>query len=231
MSKIRSVKVIKDTDLVGKINELSKIANNKHASIEDVKNSINEMRTIVNHAGLIFQTTQEIFNKTFASLSNKINKLNEDTEGNEYSEEWVKFMHKTYEIDNEDFNDPYVKKISLTDTLFVSQTDWLKMDNGCKHPAKDLKDHASSILLKIGSDIQLKVTIDEIKELTFEYSSDILKPRNKNKRHLGPIDLLDLDIARLMRHPTLFKIEQNKIKSHIVYNTLLWLLLSKIEKR
>lgn len=218
MSKIRSVKVIKDTDLVGKINELSKIANNKHASIEDVKNSINEMRTIVNHAGLIFQTTQEIFNKTFLILSNKINKLNEDTEENEYSEEWVKFMHKTYEIDNEDFNDPYVKKISLTDTLFVSQTDWLKMD-------------ASSIVLRIGSDIQLKVTIDEIKELTFEYSSDILKPRNKNKRHLGPIDLLDLDIARLMRHPTLFKIEQNKIKSHIVYNLLLWLLLSKIEKR
>ena len=218
MSKIRSVKVIKDTDLVGKINELSKVANNKHASIEDVKNSINEMRTIVNHAGLIFQTAQEIFNKTFSSLSNKINKLNEDTEENEYSEEWVKFMHKTYEIDNEDFNDPYVKKISLTDTLFVSQTDWLKMD-------------ASSIVLRIGSDIQLKVTIDEIKELTFEYSSDILKPRNKNKRHLGPIDLLDLDIARLLRHPTLFKIEQNKIKSHIVYNTLLWLLLSKIEKR
>jgi hypothetical protein len=218
MNKIRLVKVIKDTDLVGKINELSKIANNKHASIEDVKNSINEMRTIVNHAGLIFQTTQEIFNKTFSDLSNKINKLNEDTEEDEYSEEWVKFMHKTYEIDNEDFNDPYVKKISLTDTLFVSQTDWLKMDE-------------SSIVLRIGSDIQLKVTIDEIKELTFEYSSDILKPRNKNKRHLGPIDLLDLDIARLMRHPTLFKIEQNKIKSHIVYNTLLWLLLSKIEKR
>ena len=206
MSKLRSVKVIKDTDLVGKINELSKIANNKHASIEDVKNSINEMRTIVNHAGLIFQTAQEIFNKTFSSLSNKINKLNEETEEDEYSEEWVKFMHKTYEIDNEDFNDPYVKKILLTDTLFVSQTDWLKMDE-------------SSIVLRIGSDIQLKVTIDEIKELTFEYSSDILKPRNKNKRHLGPIDLLDLDIARLMRHPTLFKIEQNKIKSHIVYNT------------
>lgn len=218
MNKIRSVKVIKDTDLIGKINELSKIANNKHASIEDVKNSINEMRTIVNHTGLIFQTAQEVFNKTFSNLSKKINKLNEDTEENEYSEEWIKFMHKTYEIDNEDFNDPYAKKIPLTDTLFISQTDWLKMNN-------------ESIVLRIGSDIQLKVTIDDIKDLTFEYSSDILKPRNKDKRHLGPIDLLDLDIARLMRHPTLFKIEQNKIKSHIVYNTLLWLLLSKIEKK
>lgn len=218
MNKIRSVKVIKDTDLIGKINELSKIANNKHASIEDVKNSINEMRTIVNHTGLIFQTAQEVFNKTFSNLSKKINKLNEDTEENEYSEEWIKFMHKTYEIDNEDFNDPYMKKILLSDKLFVSQTDWLKTDN-------------SYIVLRIGSDIQLKVTIDDIKDLTFEYSSDILKPRNKDKRHLGPIDLLDLDIARLMRHPTLFKIEQNKIKSHIVYNTLLWLLLSKIEKK
>ena len=218
MNKIRSVKVIKDTDLICKINELSKIANNKHASIEDVKNSINEMRTIVNHTGLIFQTAQEVFNKTFSNLSKKINKLNEDTEENEYSEEWIKFMHKTYEIDNEDFNDPYMKKILLSDKLFVSQTDWLKTDN-------------SYIVLRIGSDIQLKVTIDDIKDLTFEYSSDILKPRNKDKRHLGPIDLLDLDIARLMRHPTLFKIEQNKIKSHIVYNTLLWLLLSKIEKK
>lgn len=220
MSKV-SVKKIHDIDLIQKINELSKIANNDRSDMKDIKVAIHEMRTIVNHAGLIFQTVQDVFHKTFSKLSKKINRLNSEIDEEEFSENWMKFMHKSYEVNHDDdfesksgIIDPSIAHIPVTSNLIIHQNSWLKFDL------------PETITICIGKNLSITTTLTEIKELTFDYSPDILKLKNKYSRHIGPIASLDMDIERLKNHPILFKIEQNKIKSHIVYNLLLYLLLN-----
>lgn len=216
MNKL-SIKKVYDTDLIGKITELSKIVNNEDSDVKEIKNAISEMKTIVNHAGLIFQTTQDIFNKTFKNLSSKVDKLNNEIDDDEYSATRIKFMHKTYELKVENESDLSiidhdVSKIELTPILKIPQTTWLKIV------------HPETITLCLGRLI-ITTTMDELKKITFDYSSNILKPTHKNRRHLGPLQSLDNDVIRLRNHPDLFRIEQNKIKSHIVYNLLLYLAL------
>jgi len=208
---MKSIKQLHDIDLINKITELSKVANNENSSINDIKKSISEMRTIVNHTGLIFQTAQNIFNKTFDSLSNIIDKLNDsEDELAEYSNEWIKFMHQSYSNIDEKFelDSP---KIMITENLGIKKVDWIKNEN-------------NKICVKI-NDIVISIPWSDIRDLTFDYSPDLLRKKFKNSRHIGPISSLENDITRIKNHPLLFKIEQNKIKSHIVYNLLLYLLL------
>lgn len=222
MNKV-SIKKIRDIDLISKITELSKIANNERSDMKDIKVAIHEMRTIVNHAGLIFQTVQNIFNKTFSKLSDKINRLNNEDDEDEFSENWIKFMHKSYEVNTDEvfdmdsksnITDPSIVQIPLTPNLTIHQNSWLKFSL------------PETIVLHLGKNLSISTTLTELKELAFDYSPDILKQKNKKLRHVGPIALLDMDVTRLKQHPLLFKIEQNKIKSHIVYNLLLYLALS-----
>ncbi len=211
-----NIKKTQDTDLINKITQLSHITNNENSSIKDIKNAVSEMRAIVNHTGLIFQTVQDIFNRTVNNLSVKIDHFN--NEDDEYSLKWVKFMHKTYElksIDNDiSIIDNNVNLIPLTEKISIPQTSWLKFE------APDV------LILHIGNST-IRTTISELKQLTFDYSSNICKTSHKKLRHIGPLNSLELDIKRLRNHPELFKIEQNKIKSHIIYNLLLYLALNQ----
>lgn len=211
-----NLKKTQDTDLVNKITQLSHIANNENSSIKDIKHAVSEMRAIVNHTGLIFQTVQDIFNKTINNLSVKIDHFNDDDE--EYSSMWIKFMHKIYElksIDNDiSIIDNNVHLIPLTEKISIPQTSWLKFE------APDV------LILHVGNST-IRTTLSELKQLTFDYSPNICKTSHKKLRHVGPLSLLELDIKRLRNHPELFKIEKNKIKSHIIYNLLLYLALNQ----
>lgn len=214
MSKI-NIKKIHDVDLINKITILSKIVNDEDSDVKEVKNAINEMRTIVNHAGLIFQTTQDIFNKTFKTLSTKIEKLNEEIHDDEYSTTRIDFLHKMYELKVDDHFDSLTKaeEIKITDNLSIPQRSWLQFKN------------PDTICLYLGKTIVMSTTLTNIKQLSFNYSPDILKPLHKKYRHIAPLQSLYMDLKRLENNPELFKIEQNKIKSHIIYNILLYLLL------
>jgi hypothetical protein len=169
MSKV-SIKKIRDIDLVQKITELSKIANNERSDIKDIKVAIHEMRTIVNHAGLIFQTVQDVFNKTFSKLSLKINRLNDEADEDEFSEKWMKFMHKTYEVNHDDafesksnIIDTSIVQIPLTPNTSIYQNTWLKFDP------------PETISICIGKNLSIRTTLTELKELAFDYCFGILQ--------------------------------------------------------
>lgn len=212
--RLKNINHSYDGDIVYQLNKLSRIVNDEKSSITDIKKSIVEMRSLVNYSGLIFQTSQEIFNNAFNNLSKNIRGLNTN-ESEEFSNKWIDFMHQKYKIDNPEQKYENATDIKLTDTLSIPQPNYIAYKNELFN-------------LSIG-DISLSTTLNDIQKLSFDYSPNIIKHHTKKLRHIGPLASLDTDFARLLNHPLLFKIEHNKIKSHIIYNLLLHLLFSKFE--
>lgn len=212
--RLKNINHSYDGDIIRQLDKLSRIVNDEKSSITDIKKSIVEMRSLVNYSGLIFQSAQEIFNKTFHGLSNSIKYLSADC-NDEFSNKWIDFMHQKYKIDNPEQKYENPNDIKLTDTLTIQQPSFIAH-----------KDNLFSVNLGNHS---ISTTLDDIQKLSFDYSPNIIKHQTKKLRHVGPLNTLDTDFARLLNHPSLFKIEHNKIKSHIVYHLLLHLLFSKFE--
>lgn len=210
---------LKSFDLLPKLHQINEQINDPNASLNEIKQYITEMRAIVNHAKLIYHKAEEMLNDNTHNLEIKIADITNEDNEEEYSSSWVNFMHKNYIIETNEDNDPQFvqqcqdNKITLTPSLSVRETSFISMSGG-------------KITLKLHH-LNFTTTVQEIEKLVFEYSPDIIKSKNKNKRHLGPLISLDSDLARLESHRILFKEEKNKIKNHIIYNILLYLLLEE----
>jgi hypothetical protein len=208
--------ILRSNNLLSKINIIDAKINDPTSTLSDIKQYILEMKTIVRHAKLVYYKSQEILDNNIKLLKAKINNMTNEDDEEEYSADWIEFMHKEYIVDEKD-----------DDILFQDQKEIIKITKNLS-----IKDNTlitvddDKISLKLHQ-LMLTTCMSEIENLSFEYSPDIIKQKNKNKRHLGPIKTLESDLARLEKHKTLFKEEKNKIKNHIVYNILLYLLLKE----
>lgn len=205
-------------DLLSKIEEIDFKINDPSSTLIDIKRYISEMRSIVEHARLIYYKTTNILNENISKLEEKINEITNEKNVEEYSNNWLKFMHKEYTVNadtefeiNNEFAQESNDKIKLKNTLIIRKNNLLTFED-------------DNITLKLNQ-LTLATTFQEIENLIFEYSPDIIKNKNKNKRHLGSFKTLESDISRLERHKTLLDEEKNKVKNHIIYSILLYLLL------
>ena len=211
----------KTIDLLPKIYQINEKINDPLTTLNDIKRYIAEMRSIVDHAKLIYYKAEEILNDNMHNLEKKVIEITNEDNEEEYSTDWVNFMHKEYSIENSDREDElnFVQqnqrnRIKLTKALYVKENSFISIND------------QNEITLKLHH-LTLTTSISEIEKIIFEYSPDIIKYKNKSKRHIGPLKSLETDLARLESHRILFKEEKNKIKNHIIYNTLLYLLLEE----
>lgn len=203
----------KHVDIVASLELIDAKINDPMTNLIDIKRYVSEMRSLVNHAKVIYYKANEMLNKNMDVLEDKIYEITDDKE--EYSSNWLEFMHKEYHIDDENkdfiFYEHDEKKIKLTKNLSVLENSYIKIED----------DH---INFKIHN-LSLTTTLNELENIVFDYTPDILRPKNKAKRHLGPIKSLETDLARVKNHKIILSEEKNKIKNHIIYNILLYLLL------
>ena len=207
----------KTVNIIEQINRINVQINNPDVTLSDIQKGISDMRSIVDHANLIYCKANEILNENLLKLKQKLEDITGDNGEDEYSSKWVDFMHKKYEIcdskhDEVEFQS-CANKIKLTPNLSINTNNLITFENG-------------HITLNMNG-ICIKSTIKELEEMNLEYSSDILKKKNKNKRHLGTLKTLENDLCKLERHKVLFHEELNKVNTGIIYNVILYLLLNK----
>ncbi len=199
---------LNNTDLISKINEIDEKINDPSATLTEIGRYISEMKTIVRHAKLIYNKTKEILDSNIKTIENKINDV---TDEDEYSNEWLKFMHNPYKITQSLTFENNNNKIKLTQNLLVDETSFITFNEG-------------EISLKLNH-IKLTSNIEQLNNIKFDFSPDLIRGKNKNKRHLGPLKTLEFDLQRLRQHKQLFIEEKEKIKNNIIYHVLLYLLI------
>jgi hypothetical protein len=116
----------KTIDLLPKIYQINEKINDPLTTLNDIKRYIAEMRSIVDHAKLIYYKAEEILNDNMHNLEKKVIEITNEDNEEEYSTDWVNFMHKEYSIENSDREDElnFVQqnqrnRIKLTKALYV----------------------------------------------------------------------------------------------------------------
>ena len=192
--------------MIDKLCELSLVITEKSATIDIIQQSYSEIQKIVNHIDILNTRANEILINTTDVLEKKISEV-ESAEVEEYSTAWLNFMYN-----KSDINTDHINKIKLTKNTSVNETSFIKsIDN--------------EIVLKLPG-IEIKTTVNSIENLPLNYSPDIIRYKNKSKRHIGPLISLDSDIERLKNHPALLEEEKNRIQTSLIYNMCLLLALS-----
>lgn len=205
----------KSVDLIAQITLINGQINRPDVSMVDIQNGISNMRSIVNHASLIYCKVNTILNENLYKLRQKLEEITAHKDEDEYSSKWADFMHRKYAIcdkkDDVEFQS-CASKIKLTQNLSIDADSLITFEN-------------NYITLNMGG-ICIRSTMKELEDIIFEYSPDILRKKNKNKRHLGNLKTLENDLSKLERHKVLFRDECNKINVSIIYNVILYLLLN-----
>lgn len=211
------IKKMRSSDIPAKIEQLDKIINDSNTSLDAIKIAVRELRAIVNHTHLIYNTSRDMLERNIDKLNEKIYDISNASDEDEYGQAWIKFMNKQYDIDDiksgitcAENTPPYIE---IFPNLKIKPNNIIKIDG-------------NNITCTISSDLILTTTKMEIENIIFEYSSDIIRDKNKKKRHIGPVNKLSVDLPRLVNNKLLFKEEKNKIKTSIIYNIILYLLLS-----
>jgi len=208
---------IKSVDVLPQIEKLNQIINDKKTPLDETRKSFSEMRLLVNHAKLLHTQAKKILDRNLETINFKVKELSKDTD-NEYSSSWLKFVNKPYSIapatDDFEFVDNS-SNIKLTSLLDVKSNDFIRNEPG------------GVIALNIPGLKTMVTSILEIENLSHNYSPNIYSHSKKDFRHLGPLQTLESDLNRLRNHEILFKEEKNKIKTAIIYNILLYILLDE----
>lgn len=205
---------IKSVDAVSRIEKLNNIINDKKTSIDEIRKCFSEMRLLVNHLKLLYNQSKNILESNIDLINFKVTDISKEIE-NEYSSSWLKFVNKNYSISNNEdvkFIDNS-QNIKLAPNIELKPTDFLKIET------------PNIIKLSLASGINLETSFLEIENCPHNYTPNIRSLTKKNFRHIGPLKTLETDLKRLCNNKSLLKEEKNKIKTTIIYNILLYLLI------